>query len=140
LNPQYRYPSPGALDPKMYDDPITVPAADLAENPYWKRDSRRRYPQASVIKQGDVVALLSVGSKANPKEDVLQIGDAGAKQIVSVKEEGAKGLAVFFEKQKGVGASVLGPDGMPPFPGGLSPEKDGQRKYELLQEQSYENE
>jgi hypothetical protein len=43
-----------------YDDPVTVPAADLADNPYWKRDVRRRYPQLSTVTQADAVALLEV--------------------------------------------------------------------------------
>ncbi|KAJ9665118.1 hypothetical protein H2201_004778 [Coniosporium apollinis] len=136
LNPQYRNPPPGALDPATYDDPITVPAADLAENPYWKRDMRRRYPRISVLKQGDVVALLTVGSKANPKDEVLQIGDAGAKQLVAVKEEAEKGLAAYLKKEKGVASSVLGPDGMPPLPTGLSLH-EGVKKYGILKEQSY---
>ncbi|KAF2101032.1 21 kDa subunit of NADH dehydrogenase [Rhizodiscina lignyota] len=136
LNPQFRNPPPGANDPNAYDDPVTVPAADLAENPYWKRDVRRRYSQLSTVKQGDVVALLTVGSKASPKEDVLQIGDAGAKQLVAVKEEGEKGLATFFKKEKGLASGVLGPDGMPPMPvafGGAGPSK----KYDMLEDQSY---
>src|ERR1700712_5114107 len=88
LNPQFRTPPPGALDPNTYDDPTTVPAADIADNPYWKRDTRRRYPQLSTVTQGDVVALLSVGSQAQPKDDVLQLGDAGSKQLVQVKRDG----------------------------------------------------
>lgn len=116
MNPMFRNPPPGGNDPKAYDDPTTVPAADLADNPYWKRDTRRSYPKLSVVKQSDVVALLSVGSAAQPKEDVLQIGDAGNKQLVEVKEEGERGLSAFFEKQKGAAKGVLGPNGMPPLP------------------------
>jgi hypothetical protein len=86
LNPQFRNPPPGGNDPKAYDDPTTVPAADIAGNPYWQRDVRRSYPKRSVVNQSDVVGLLSVGSAAAPKEDVLQIGDAGKKQLVEVKE------------------------------------------------------
>jgi hypothetical protein len=116
LNPQYRYPTPGANDPTLYDDPVTVPAGDIAENPYWKRDVRRSYPQASVVRQPDVVALLSVGSAAKPKEDKLQIGEAGKNQLVALKEEGEKGLSAFFEKEKSMAKGVLGPNGMPPLP------------------------
>ncbi|THV88051.1 NADH dehydrogenase 29/21K chain [Aureobasidium pullulans] len=136
LNPQYRLPSPGAVDPKLYDDPTTVPAADLAENPYWKRDVRRSYPKLSVVKQPDVVALLTVGSAQNPKEHVLQIGDAGAKQLVSVKEEGQKGLSAFFQKENKAGVSVLGPNGLPPFPTSRYPSSTPKR-YEMLKEQAY---
>jgi hypothetical protein len=124
------------LDPNTYDDPVTVPAADIAANPYWKRDVRRSYPQLSSVTQGDVVALLSVGSKAAPNEETLQIGDAGKKQLVEVKKDGEeKGLAAFFEKQKGVASSVLGPDGQPPMPAPVY--KPEVVQYELTAEQSY---
>ena len=121
LNPQYRNPPPGANPPEAYDDPVTVPAGDLAENPYYKRDIRRSYPRLSVVKQADVVGLLSVGSKASPKENVLQTGDTGSKQLMQVKQEGEqKGLAAFFEKDKNIRASIFGPDGLPPFPSAMS--------------------
>ncbi|KAF2229977.1 NADH dehydrogenase 29/21K chain precursor [Viridothelium virens] len=138
LNPQFRNPPPGANDPRNYDDPVTVPAADLAENPYWKRDVRRQYPKLSVVNQGDVVGLLTVGSKATPKDEVLKIGDAGQKQLVEVKEEGQRGLSKFFEKDEGKKniASILGPGGLPPLPSGLSPLEGGKR-YEILKEQTY---
>ena len=131
LNPQYRNPPPGANPPEAYDDPITVPAGDIAENPYYKRDIRRSYPRLSVVKQSDVVGLLTVGSKASPKESVLQIGDAGAKQLVQLKQVGEeKGLSALFEKEKGTMASILGPNGLPPFPSGMSRVSlEGGRKY-----------
>jgi hypothetical protein len=136
MNPQFRNPPPGGQDPNGYDDPVTIPAADLADNPYWKRDVRRQYPQLSTVTQGDVVALLSVGSKASPKDEVLQLGDAGKKQLVAVKEEGEKGgLSMFFEKQKGVSASVLGEGGLPPMP----PSPMGAKPYTLMRDQSYGN-
>ncbi|KAF2424839.1 putative NADH-ubiquinone oxidoreductase 21 kDa subunit [Tothia fuscella] len=137
LNPQYRNPPPGALDPTQYTDAVTVPAADLADNPYWKRDVRRRYPKLSTVTQGDVVALLSVGSKAAPRDDVLQLGDAGKNQIVVVQKEGeAGGLAVFLEKESALGKNILAEGGMPPFPpGGVAA-----KPYKLIskEQQSYE--
>jgi hypothetical protein len=138
LNPQFRNPPPGALDPNTYDDPVTVPAADLAENPYWKRDMRRHYPQTSTIKQGDVVALLTVGSQASPKDDVLQLGESGAKQLVAVQKEGEeKGLAAYLDKQKDVSSSVLGPNGLPPLPTQTTRRDLTKPPYELLKEQTY---
>jgi hypothetical protein len=115
---------------------VTIPSGDIAENPYWKRDVRRQYPKLSVVRQPDVVALLSVGSAAAPKEDVLQIGDAGSKQLVALKEEGEKGLSAFFEKDKSVAQGVLGPNGMPPMP--ASRHLQGKR-YTMLprEEQAY---
>lgn len=134
LNPQFRYPAPGALAPESYTDPVTLPAGDIADNAYFKRDVRRNYPRPSVIGQGQVVGLLSVGSKAEPKEEVLRIGAEGEKQIVALKEEGEKGLGVYFKGEGGVQAakSVLGPDGLPPMPVSIR----GNR-YEMTSEQGY---
>lgn len=133
LNPQFRNPPPGANPPEAYDDPVTVPAGDIADNAYYKRDIRRNYPRLSVIKQADVVGLLSVGSKANPKDDILQVGDAGAKQLVQVKQEGEeKGLAALFEKNQESTTNIFGRDGLPPFPSGLNRvSSDGGRKYSM---------
>nr|POE52190.1 nadh-ubiquinone oxidoreductase 21.3 kda subunit [Quercus suber] len=131
LNPQFRNPTPGGNDPKLYEDAVTVPAGDLAENPYWKRDVRRAYPKLSVVKQADVVALLTVGSVANPKEDVLQIGDAGEKQLVQIKEEGDKGLSVFLEKEKDSFKGLLADGGMPPRP---PPAHRQGKRYNMIEE------
>jgi hypothetical protein len=121
----------------MYDDPVTVPAADIADNPYWKRDMRRSYPKLSVIRQADVAGLLTVGSAANPKDDVLQIGEAGQKQLVQVQQDGEeKGLAALFEKDKKSIGGVLSPSGMPPLPVSMHPGGTGE-KYEMGQEQPY---
>ena len=123
MNAQFRNPPPGGNDPLLYDDPVTVPAADIAENPYWKRDVRRSYPKLSVVNQGDVVGLLTVGSAAQPKDDVLKLGEAGSKQLVEVKEEGSRGLSTYFQSQKDKGLSawkaVAGPDGLPPTPSSM---------------------
>lgn len=133
LNPLFRNPPSGGNDPKGYDDPVTAPAGDIADNPYWKRDVRRSYPKQSFVKQPDVVALLSVGSAAQPKEEVLQIGDAGNKQLVEVKEEGEKGLSAFFAKDKSLSRGVLGPDGMPPLPTSLHPTT---KQYAVMDEEN----
>lgn len=109
----FRNPPPGALDPVTYDDPTTVPAADIADNPYWKRDVRRNYPKLSAVTQGDVVGLLTMGSAADPSPQ-LQAGEEGSKQLVAVKQEGEKGLSTYFESHKATG--VLADDGMPPMP------------------------
>lgn len=98
---------------------------------------RRAYPRISAVTQGDVVGLLSVGSAANPSQKLLA-GEEGSKQLIAVKQDGReKGLAMFFEQQKAVG-SVLGEDGMPPFPPPLGREQYG-KQYKMEEEQSYEN-
>ncbi|TFK54325.1 21 kDa subunit of NADH dehydrogenase [Heliocybe sulcata] len=51
-----RYPQPGSR-PEKYATPATK-ASDPAQNPYWKRDVRRTYPQLSVITQTELSSLL----------------------------------------------------------------------------------
>lgn len=118
-----------------YDDPVTIPAGDIADNPYWKRDVRRSYPRLSTVNQSDAVALLTVGSQAAPKDDILQIGEAGDKQLVSVKQEGEeRGLAAHFEKDnKGV-QGILGPNGFPPMPCNLNKSAS---KYQIDDDHGY---
>lgn len=131
----YRNPPPGGLDPNDYDDPVTLPAADIADNPYWKRDVRRAYPKLSAVTQGDVVGLLTVGSAASPSPKLLT-GEEGTKQLVTVKTEGEKGLAVYFEKENG--AAVLGEGGLPPNP--VAYKNPDVTKYTLPREQAYSSE
>lgn len=132
LNPQYRNPPPGSNPPEAYDDPVTVPAGDIADNAYFKRDARRAYPRLSVVQQPDVVGLLALGNKTNPK-DVLQIGDAGKKQLAEVKSQGEEtGLAAYFEKEKGAAAGILSANGLPPLPVGLRQDTStGAQAYEM---------
>ncbi|KAI1957759.1 hypothetical protein LOZ58_005509 [Ophidiomyces ophidiicola] len=137
INAQFRNPTPGALPPQSYTDPVTLPAGDIADNPYWKRDVRRNYAQSSVLTQADVVGLLSVGSKAEPNEQALLPGDAGAQQLVELKKEGEeRGLSAFFARKQGGVSRVLGPNGLPPLPANLN----RNAKYPKSDEQSYPSE
>jgi hypothetical protein len=149
LNARFRNPPPGANPPELYDDPTTLPAADLAENPYWKRDARRHYARPSVLTQADVAGLLTVGSRARPREDrPALVGEAGARQLVEVRRQGEeRGLAAVFERdgeerQRAV-AAVLGPSGLPPLPysrsgGTLSATADAPNKrYAISDEAAY---
>lgn len=133
----FRNPTPGALDPNDYDDPVTLPAGDIADNPYWKRDTRRAYPNSSYVTQGDAVSLLTMGSAASPSPKLLA-GEEGAKQLVAAKEEGHKGLAVLLESEKALGAQVLGEGGMPPMPvQSRASGTIGAEKYEVAPVQAY---
>ncbi|KAL7623292.1 hypothetical protein AAE478_006973 [Parahypoxylon ruwenzoriense] len=143
LNPYFRHPAPGAQDPLGYDDPVTIPAGDIADNPYWKRDARRAYPQLSFVRQADAVALLSVGSAAAPKQEL--VGEAGRKALVAAKEEGrSTGLAAFLEKNKDAAKQTFLVDGLPPLPSGQSLRRDDGKwevyKYDLAEENSYPEE
>jgi len=134
LNPQFRNPPPGSNDPLAYDDPVTLPAGDIAENPYWKRDNRRAYPRLSVVSQGDMVGLLTLGSASAPKQEL--IGEAGQKALVQVEEEGKLGLATYFKGGKERALDVLGKDGLPPLPSGAN-RNPGADKYNLTEENAY---
>lgn len=143
LNPYNRVVAPGSNDPLKYDDPVTVPAGDIADNPYWKRDARRNYPRHSVVGQAQQVALLTVGSAAQPRVEL--IGEEGGKALVAAEESGKEGgVAVYLEKS-GVEAAkrVLElTGGLPPLPSGQSLEggKWDVHKYGLDAEQSYPEE
>lgn len=112
-----------------------MPAGDIADNPYWRRDMRRSYPKISAVTQGDVVGLLTVGSAANPSPKLLT-GEEGTKQLVTVKQEGEKGLATYFEKEKGT--TVLGEGGLPPTP--VAYRNPDATKYNLPGHQAYSTE
>ncbi|OAA58948.1 hypothetical protein SPI_06150 [Niveomyces insectorum RCEF 264] len=142
LNPYFRYPTPGSVDPLAYDDPVTVPAGDIAGNPYWKRDSRRNYPRLSVVNQADAVALLTVGNAVAPKTEL--IGAAGTQAIVAATEAGqTKGLSAHLETTSPTDAAKdLFVNGLPPTPSGqsLSSGSWDVHKYTLDEEQSYTDE
>ncbi|CAK7234700.1 hypothetical protein SCUCBS95973_009023 [Sporothrix curviconia] len=144
LNPYYRTPAPGAQDPLQITDPVTVPAGDIAGNPYWKRDARRNYPRLSTVNQADAVALLSVGSAAAPKVEL--IGEEGSKALVAATDAGkSQGLGTFLASTS---ASAPTPatdffvNGLPPLPSGQSLNSGAWdvHKYELLEEQTYPEE
>ena len=100
---------------------------------------RRNYPRLSVVSQADVVGLLTVGSKVQPKEEKLPVGEAGQKALALVKEEGEKGLAAFFEKEgRPAVMSVLGENGLPPLPTAMYTRSGtGSKRYVLEEEQTY---
>ncbi|KAI9787809.1 MAG: hypothetical protein M1816_007457 [Peltula sp. TS41687] len=127
LNARFRNPPPGS-NPAHYDEPVTVPAGDIAENPYWRRDTRRAYPRISFVSQKDVVARLTAqseeGEAAAAKglasgQETRQEGEK-QQQVQVVKKEAAeeRGLSEVFQRDVRSVGNVLGPDGMPPFPVG----------------------
>ena len=133
----FRSPTPGGLDPTAYDDPTTVPAADIADNPYWRRDVRRNYPKLSAVTQPETVGLLTMGSAAKPSPKLLA-GEEGQKQLVAVKDEGQRGLSAYFDSQKG--AAVLSEGGLPPMPVPARSALAGAQDYKIGEDQSYKDE
>ncbi|KAH9992577.1 NADH dehydrogenase 21 kDa subunit [Russula vinacea] len=61
-----RQPPPGSR-PEKYSTPATK-ASDPAQNPYWKRDVRRAYPQLSVVTQPELSTLLIQHSGPQPSQ------------------------------------------------------------------------
>ncbi|KAK0635919.1 hypothetical protein B0T17DRAFT_63738 [Bombardia bombarda] len=120
LNPYFRNPAPGSDDPLAYDDPVTLPAGDIADNAYWKRDSRRSYARSSVVSQAQQVALLTVGSAAQPRVEL--IGEAGTQALVAAEDAGkeAGGLAAYLEKSGAEAGKLVLQEtgGLPPLPSG----------------------
>lgn len=87
------------------------------------------------MNQANAVGLLTVGSQAAPKEEVLQIGEAGEKQLISLKQHGEeRGLAGLFQKDKNGIRGVLGPNGLPPTPCNLN-----SSKYQIDNDHGYPN-
>jgi len=60
----------------------------------------------------------------------------GANSWSPSSQDGEKGLAAYFEKEKG--AAVLGEGGIPPMP--VAYRNPDATKYNLLEEQTYGNE
>ncbi|KAH9931140.1 21 kDa subunit of NADH dehydrogenase [Epithele typhae] len=58
----HRFPPP-ASRPERYATPATK-ASDPAQNPYWKRDVRRAYPQLSVVTQSELSTLMLEHARA----------------------------------------------------------------------------
>ena len=102
-----------ASRPEEYIEPLTAPAADLAENPYWKRDTRRDYPRTLVYSQPYIAGLLSYGNAAAPR---IAAGDTGTKALAEVTS-GKLELTSVLESTD-VGKLVLQRNGgLPPLPG-----------------------
>ncbi|KIP11616.1 hypothetical protein PHLGIDRAFT_27843 [Phlebiopsis gigantea 11061_1 CR5-6] len=76
----HRYPPP-ASRPEKYSTPATK-ASDPAQNPYWKRDVRRAYPQLSVVTQTELSGLLIEHHEAKKAVAApVAEGEEGTKEV-----------------------------------------------------------
>ncbi|KAI5813149.1 NADH-ubiquinone oxidoreductase 21.3 kDa subunit [Pyronema omphalodes] len=114
LNGTFRYPAPGSQRGLEFTDPVTIPAGDIAENPYWKRDVRRNYARTAVFKQSDIAGLLTLGNKEAPR---IAKGKEGENQLVAVKQQEGILAKVIEENGKLAAKDVLKANGLPPLPG-----------------------
>ncbi|KAF9531609.1 21 kDa subunit of NADH dehydrogenase [Crepidotus variabilis] len=85
---EHRFPPPGSR-PEQASTPATK-ASDIAQNPYWKRDVRRAYPQLSVITQSELSTLLIEHSGAQavaaPSEGAQKTEVPAVKKSVDLSE------------------------------------------------------
>lgn len=120
INKWYRQPTPGSRPEALtYIEPVTIPAGDIAENPYWKRDHRRNYPQTAFYDQATIAGLLTYGSAANPR---IAKGEAGTKALTQIQEGQIslnQTLAAPSAKDVILG-EVLDKTGNPPIPPSLT--------------------
>jgi len=113
-----RQPPPGSRLEK-YSTPASK-ASDPAQNPYWKRDVRRAYPQLSVVTQSELSTLLIQHSGAAPELAAPQGPDASAvpatptptpSQFVDLSEA----IGTISAARKAYSASSLPPTPPTPF-------------------------
>ena len=94
-----------------YREPLTAPASDIAQNPYYARDVRRQYPAISYFTQEKVAGLLTYGNKAQP---AIADGNAGITALANIGElKLTTALEAAGEKNF---VSILGEGGVPPLP------------------------
>ncbi|KAI0277422.1 21 kDa subunit of NADH dehydrogenase [Russula aff. rugulosa BPL654] len=103
-----RQPPPGSR-PEKYSTPATK-ASDPAQNPYWKRDVRRAYPQLSVVTQSELSTLLIQHSGAAAAEIAAPLGTDATSQLGLTEAIGAISTA-----RKAYSASSLPPTPPTPF-------------------------
>ena len=127
-----------------------MPAGDIADNPYWKRDARRAYPRLSFVGQERMVGLLNAGrevagelGEGKEGQGIAEGGKEGKEgKEVQVKEEREVGLGeVLVEGREQVGKVMLGEGGLPPRPSSMNAGGSARREqYNLTEENSYPEE
>ncbi|KAL7409301.1 hypothetical protein BDY24DRAFT_403721 [Mrakia frigida] len=75
-----RRPAPGSR-PEEYAV-IATAASDVAFNPYWKRDTRRNYPNTSVITQDHLTNLLLASPEGKAIAPPAQASDSESTSLV----------------------------------------------------------
>lgn len=116
----YRMPSPSSHpENEHYTDPATLPASDIAGNPYYARDHRRNYPRIAYYDQTLTAGLLKLGSAANPR---IADGNAGTQELAAISEDKLTNIIASSSKDVILG-EVLEKSGQPPIPPALNKKK-----------------
>ncbi|CAK7910140.1 hypothetical protein CAAN1_21S02212 [[Candida] anglica] len=110
----YRNPPPGARisESQAYKEAITIPAGDIRNNAYHKRDYRRNYPQVHGFNQAKVSGLLKLGSVSLPR---ISVGDKGTQELATYTGSSDVSLATTLSSIPAdvVKGEVLGASGEP---------------------------
>ncbi|CCM05703.1 uncharacterized protein FIBRA_07935 [Fibroporia radiculosa] len=109
----FRHPPPGSR-PERYSTPASK-ASDPAQNPYWKRDVRRAYPQLSVVTQTELSSLLIQHSQAQAVAAPTKEGDEASVPTATAEPmDLTAAIATITSASKAYSASKLPPT--PPIP------------------------
>ncbi|KAK9459819.1 uncharacterized protein V1516DRAFT_678079 [Lipomyces oligophaga] len=117
--PLYRVPAPGSQPvASSYTDPSTLPAADIADNWYYKRDVRRAYPRTSSFGQADIAGLITFGSVAKP---LVPKSEEAVTSLAKI-QDGSNNLSAVLAAMPAakVHSGILSSEGLPPFPARLT--------------------
>ncbi|EJT46354.1 hypothetical protein A1Q1_05001 [Trichosporon asahii var. asahii CBS 2479] len=118
-----RYPPP-ASRPERYATPATK-ASDVAFNPYYKRDTRRAYPQTSVVTQAELSALLIAG----PAQAALPSGTTSTELTESNTPDLTVAIAAIPQNSfVAAGINTGKTAGLPPTPPPANPKGKWQPK------------
>ncbi|KAK7692634.1 hypothetical protein QCA50_004267 [Cerrena zonata] len=107
-----RYPPPGSR-PERYSTPATK-ASDPAQNPYWKRDVRRTYPQLSVVTQDGLSSLLIAHAEAPAVAAPVEGEKADVLATAKEPQDLTAAIATITSAKKAFSESHLPPK--PPIP------------------------
>lgn len=109
----YRSPSPASVaENRQYERPITLPARDIAGNPYFKRDNRRNFPRVISFDQTKMSGLLTLGSVSVPR---ISAGDQGTKELERFQNGNLQLLSTTLSEidPTVLKGQILGPQGEP---------------------------
>ncbi|KAI0266760.1 21 kDa subunit of NADH dehydrogenase [Gloeopeniophorella convolvens] len=108
-----RQPPPGSR-PEKYSTPASK-ASDPAQNPYWKRDVRRAYPQLSVVTQSELSTLL-IQHSAPPELSAPQGAEATSVPATPTPQLSlTEAIGTINAARKAYSASALPPTPPTPF-------------------------
>lgn len=108
----FRAIPPGAriAEANQYKEPVTIPAGDIRDNAYFKRDYRRNYPQVHGFNQSKISGLLQLGSVRQPR---ISDGVKGTEELSVYDGEVSLATTLGKVPKSVVNGELLGKSGEP---------------------------